>query len=74
MDKNGNGLIEMAEFEAAGWEGLPLFKGLGADGHHYDVESGTLPNHSLKACTKLFSEFFLHHEEVFHSTPETQTE
>ncbi|KIM32252.1 hypothetical protein M408DRAFT_326881 [Serendipita vermifera MAFF 305830] len=58
MDTNGNGLIEMAEFEAAGWEGLQSFKELGADGHHYDVES----------------EFFLHHEEVFHSTPETQTD
>jgi len=31
---------------------------LGADGHHYDVES----------------EFFLHHEEVYHSTAETQTD
>jgi hypothetical protein len=31
---------------------------LGAEGHHYDVES----------------EFFLHHEEQFHSTPETQTD
>lgn len=41
MDKNGNGLIEMSEFEAAGWEGLQSFKELGADGHHYDVESGT---------------------------------
>ncbi|TFK70448.1 hypothetical protein BDN72DRAFT_818780 [Pluteus cervinus] len=30
----------------------------GLDGHHYDVES----------------EFFLHHEEEFHSTPETQTD
>ncbi|CAG7853967.1 SubName: Full=Related to SSP120-secretory protein {ECO:0000313/EMBL:CCA67170.1} [Serendipita indica DSM 11827] len=58
MDTNGNGLIDKAEFEAAGWEGLPSFKSLGADGHHYDVES----------------EFFLHHEEVFHSTPETQTD
>ncbi|PVF97707.1 hypothetical protein CPB86DRAFT_807121 [Serendipita vermifera] len=58
MDKNGNGLIERSEFEAAGWEGLESFKELGADGHHYDVES----------------EFFLHHEEEFHSTPETQTD
>jgi len=30
----------------------------GLEGHHYDVES----------------EFFLHHEEQFHSTPETQTD
>jgi len=31
---------------------------MGAEGHHYDIES----------------EFFLHHEEEFHSTPETQTD
>lgn len=42
MDKNGNGLIEKSEFEAAGWEGLESFHELGAEGHHYDVESGRL--------------------------------
>lgn len=40
MDKNGNGLIEKSEFEAAGWDGLESFHELGAEGHHYDVESG----------------------------------
>jgi hypothetical protein len=40
MDKNGDGLIDRSEFEAAGWEGLESFKNLGAEGHHYDVESG----------------------------------
>ncbi|KAG8799663.1 hypothetical protein FRC17_007071 [Serendipita sp. 399] len=58
MDKDGNGVINLEEFKAAGWEGLQSFKDLGAEGHHYDVES----------------EFFLHHEEEFHSTPETQTD
>ncbi|CDO73124.1 hypothetical protein BN946_scf185007.g178 [Trametes cinnabarina] len=60
LDKNGDGKITLREFEAVGLEGLPNFDDLGAEGHHYDVES----------------EFFLHHEAVeqFHSTPETQTD
>jgi len=74
MDRNGNGLIEMSEFEAAGWEGLQSFKELGAEGHHYDVESGRLVVLQVVAISHFLSEFFLHHEEVFHSTPETQTE
>ncbi|KIJ22200.1 hypothetical protein PAXINDRAFT_106111 [Paxillus involutus ATCC 200175] len=58
MDKKGDGKITPEEFEAAGFKGLPSFDDIGAEGHHYDVES----------------EFFLHHEEQFHSTPETQTD
>ncbi|TDL26443.1 precursor to secretory protein Ssp120 [Rickenella mellea] len=58
MDKNNDGKVSPEEFEAAGLNALPSFDGLGAEGHHYDVES----------------EFFLHHEEQFHSTPETQTD
>ncbi|KAI0067975.1 hypothetical protein BV25DRAFT_1793632 [Artomyces pyxidatus] len=58
MDKDGDGKIVLAEFEAVGLEGLPNFDSLGAEGHHYDIES----------------EFFLHHEEEFHNTPETQTD
>ncbi|KAF8845998.1 hypothetical protein BDN67DRAFT_986404 [Paxillus ammoniavirescens] len=58
MDKNDDGKISPEEFEAAGFKGLPSFDDIGAEGHHYDVES----------------EFFLHHEEQFHSTPETQTD
>ncbi|TFY81818.1 hypothetical protein EWM64_g2193 [Hericium alpestre] len=58
MDKDGDEKITLQEFEAVGLAGLPNFDSLGAEGHHYDVES----------------EFFLHHEEQFHSTPETQTE
>ncbi|KAI9445389.1 hypothetical protein H4582DRAFT_1845799 [Lactarius indigo] len=58
IDKDKDGKITLAEFEAAGLAALPSFDSLGAEGHHYDVES----------------EFFLHHEEQFHNTPETQTD
>ncbi|KDQ15545.1 hypothetical protein BOTBODRAFT_31440 [Botryobasidium botryosum FD-172 SS1] len=58
IDSNRDGVISPEEFEAAGMGGLPDFSKWGADGHHYDVES----------------EFFLHHEELYHSTPETQTD
>jgi hypothetical protein len=40
MDKNNDGKITLAEFEAAGLAALPSFDNLGAEGHHYDVESG----------------------------------
>ncbi|KAI0715054.1 precursor to secretory protein Ssp120 [Earliella scabrosa] len=58
LDANGDETITLDELEAVGLDGLPSFDELGAEGHHYDVES----------------EFFLHHEEQFHSTPETQTD
>ncbi|EKM61432.1 uncharacterized protein PHACADRAFT_248036 [Phanerochaete carnosa HHB-10118-sp] len=58
MDKNSDGKISLDELKAVGLDGLPNFEDLGAEGHHYDVES----------------EFFLHHEEQYHSTPETQTD
>ncbi|OBZ78643.1 hypothetical protein A0H81_01274 [Grifola frondosa] len=74
LDKDKDGKISMEEFAAVGLDGLPNFDDLGAEGHHYDVES----------------EFFLHHEgsplryalllsltifpEEFHSSPETQTD
>jgi len=58
FDKNRDGKISVEEFVAAGLGALPSFETLGAEGHHYDAES----------------EFFLHHEEQFHSTPETQTD
>jgi len=57
-DKDKDGRVSLEEFKAVGLDGLPNFDELGAEGHHYDVES----------------EFFLHHEEQFHSTPETQTD
>ncbi|THH33129.1 hypothetical protein EUX98_g1018 [Antrodiella citrinella] len=58
IDKDGDEKISLEEFSAVGLDGLPNFDDLGAEGHHYDIES----------------EFFLHHEEQFHSTPETQTD
>ncbi|KAF5368592.1 hypothetical protein D9758_002396 [Tetrapyrgos nigripes] len=58
LDGNKDGKVTPEEFEAVGLDGLPNFDHMGAEGHHYDVES----------------EFFLHHEEEYHSTPETQTD
>ncbi|CCM03666.1 uncharacterized protein FIBRA_05810 [Fibroporia radiculosa] len=58
LDKDKDGKVTLEEFLSVGLDGLPNFDDLGAEGHHYDVES----------------EFFLHHEEEFHSTPETQTD
>jgi len=58
LDLNKDGVIQPEELEQVGLNGLPNFEDLGAEGHHYDVES----------------EFFLHHEEKYHSTPETQTD
>ena len=40
MDKNNDGKIDMDELKALGLDGLPNFEDLGAEGHHYDVESG----------------------------------
>jgi len=58
LDLDHDGRVSPEELEKVGLDGLPSFENLGAEGHHYDVES----------------EFFLHHEEQFHSTPETQTD
>ena len=43
LDKNGDGTITLDELEAVGLDGLPSFDELGAEGHHYDVESGAFP-------------------------------
>ncbi|GAA5903523.1 nucleobindin SSP120 [Sporobolomyces salmoneus] len=58
LDENGDGVLTMREFVAGGVGGLPNFKGVEHLGHHYDAEG----------------EYFLHHEEQFHNTPETQRE
>lgn len=42
-DKNGDGRISLPELKAVGLDGLPNFEDLGAEGHHYDIESGTSP-------------------------------
>lgn len=41
MDKDQDGKISPEEFEKVGVKGLPNFDDMGAEGHHYDVESGT---------------------------------
>ncbi|KAL8286538.1 hypothetical protein RQP46_004555 [Phenoliferia psychrophenolica] len=58
LDTNGDGVLTMREFVAGGVGGLPNFKGVEHLGHHYDAEG----------------EYFLHHEEKYHNTPETQNE
>ncbi|KAJ9121119.1 hypothetical protein QFC24_004792 [Naganishia onofrii] len=58
LDKNGDGIVSKEEFLAGGVDGLPSFVSFPDLGHHYDEES----------------EYFLHHEELYHSTPETQTD
>lgn len=40
IDRDGDEKISLEEFRAAGLDGLPNFDNLGAEGHHYDVESG----------------------------------
>ncbi|GAA5898395.1 hypothetical protein JCM8208_006970 [Rhodotorula glutinis] len=58
LDTNRDGVLTMREFVAGGVGGLPNFKGVEHLGHHYDAEG----------------EYFLHHEERYHNTPETQRE
>lgn len=60
LDTNKDSLVSRAEFLAGGPNGLPLFPEYGkhALGHHYDEES----------------EFFVHHESIYHRKPEDQTE
>lgn len=59
LDLNKDGLITKSEFvTVAAREGLPKFEDISGLGHHYDEEG----------------EYFLHHEERFHNTPETQQE
>jgi len=56
---NGDGVVTKREFlEAVKKGGLPNFEGIEGLGHHYDTEG----------------EYFLHHEELYHNTPETQTD
>lgn len=40
IDKDKDGKITQDEFVSVGLDGLPNFDNLGAEGHHYDVESG----------------------------------
>lgn len=58
LDKNHDSMITRAEFLAGGPNGLPLFPEYGKHtlGHHYDEES----------------EFFVHHESIYHKNEEDQ--
>lgn len=40
LDLDKDGRISPDELEKVGLDGLPNFDGMGAEGHHYDVESG----------------------------------
>jgi hypothetical protein len=40
LDANGDGYVNVHELEKVGVGALPSFEHLGAEGHHYDVESG----------------------------------
>jgi hypothetical protein len=94
LDKDEDGKVTAEEFESVGLDGLPNFDDLGAEGHHYDIESGNYFPHIFNApylviimfqnfsfITKVRNLKFtsrLHLEliwpELFHSTPETQTD
>jgi hypothetical protein len=65
LDKNRDEKVSVEELQAAGLAGLPTFDDLGAEGHHYDVESGSsLQWYSRPIHLTLtpLAEFFLHHE------------
>ena len=53
IDKDHDGKITVEELEAVGLDGLPNFDSLGAEGHHYDVESGT--SHQFLHTCSLYS-------------------
>jgi len=63
LDLDNDGLVSLKELEKIGLDGLPNFEGMGAEGHHYDVESGEYMNCTLYCSALMESlEFFLHHE------------
>lgn len=42
LDLDKDGRVSPEELETVGLDGLPNFEGMGAEGHHYDVESGKI--------------------------------
>ncbi|EFP74734.2 uncharacterized protein PGTG_00690 [Puccinia graminis f. sp. tritici CRL 75-36-700-3] len=59
LDLNQDGLITKSEFvSVVSRDGLPKFDDISGLGHHYDEEG----------------EYFLHHEEMFHNSPDSQKE
>jgi hypothetical protein len=63
LDLDKDGRVTPEELAKVGLNGLPNFDDLGAEGHHYDVESGEskLVN-TLGPILIATVEFFLHHE------------
>jgi hypothetical protein len=64
LDLDNDGRISPDELEKIGLDGLPNFEGMGAEGHHYDVESGKSISRDnyLHFSLNINLEFFLHHE------------
>lgn len=64
LDLNHDGQVTPEELEKVGLGGLPNFHDLGAEGHHYDVESGEyrILQCILGSILITAVEFFLHHE------------
>jgi hypothetical protein len=64
LDANKDGKVTPEEFEVVGLDGLPNFDHMGAEGHHYDVESGACITFTSELCHLILwnLEFFLHHE------------
>jgi hypothetical protein len=56
IDKSKDGKITLEEFEAVGLDALPSFDNLGAEGHHYDVESGAYLTSLLLTLSLLFQQ------------------
>jgi len=61
LDKDGDGKVTPEEFAAVGTGGLPSFEDIGAEGHHYDVESGmySSTSHAKSNLTELATRVFL---------------
>lgn len=58
FDSNGDGVISLEEFLVKGAESLPDFPQYEELGHHYSEET----------------EYLMHHDEIYHSTPDTMTD
>jgi hypothetical protein len=54
MDTDKDGRVSLEELVAVGLQGLPNFESMGAEGHHYDVESGSCP--SLSSLSRRVTE------------------
>ncbi|KAG8219397.1 isoprenoid synthase domain-containing protein [Butyriboletus roseoflavus] len=69
MDKSGDGKVTPEEFASAGFKGLPSFDDIGAEGHHYDVESEQFHSTPETQTDEAYNhpedmEHFGHHENI----------